>query len=155
MNSFIAINPTDQNDGTIINNGFFPDIDLNELRKAQNLDGTVTPARLRSCAVTAINSVNLDLATFEQQHKKDGFMQLKDVPASDIDNQSVLLHFYRQAVFSYTQALLIEKYINFDATSAAIKKADAVDFSASHFYREARYAVRDMLGISRSSFALI
>jgi len=155
MNDFIAINQNKYNNYIIKNNGFFPDINLTDLRACQNLDGTVTDTKLKNCAVTAIGRVNLDLASYQINKQRLGINSLVDVKADAIDGISYLVQLYLQAVYCHTQALLIERYANFDATAKQIDKNETVETLASQLYRESRYAIRDILGTTRSTIILV
>jgi len=151
MNDFIAINKIKENSYIIKNNSFFPDIDLQDLRATQNLDGTVTDAKLKTCAITAISCVNLDLHNYRTRQIAAGFKQLVLVPTIEqIDGVSILVHLYLQAVYCHAQALLIERYANFDATNKQIDKTAAAEQIANNYYRQSRYAIHDILSVPRA-----
>lgn len=54
-----------------------------------------------------------------------------------------------------TKANLIEHYRDFDATGDGHKAADKLELSADDLYRDARFAIRDIIGQSHTTVELI
>ncbi|RKU01831.1 phage head protein [Burkholderia sp. Nafp2/4-1b] len=151
MNSFVATAAPAVSalpiDGTLENDGFFPDIELAALRDAMRLDGTVTRERLMHAARAAMLSVNAELAAWRAQQRANGCAALADVSPAHVAH-------YRRAVYCLTHADVTEQYRGFDVTQrgeAAEHLADTIDTSR----RNARWAISDLLGIGRSTVALI
>ncbi len=159
MSSFIAAAPTPtpaQPGGQPIgNDGFFPDIDVDQARAAMRLDGTVTPERLRAALVDAALSVNDELAGWKSRQLAAGFAELGAVPAQWIDGQSRHVHRYLRAVHCTAAAWLIERYRSFDATAAGDRKAEAENTSVDDLRRDARWAISDIAGAPRTTVELI
>lgn len=156
----IAIEPTDTTDAPadmviVTNDGFFPDIDLNKLRDTMRLDGTVTAARLRDAAVDAIISVNDELAAWKAAQIAAGAADMAAVPAPQIGGESVQLARYRTAVYRQAKADLTERYRDFDATKSGSDDADKLEENICTDRRAARWAIRDILGLARTTVELI
>lgn len=141
--------------GLILNSGFFPDIDPNDVRSVMRIDGTVTEQRLRQMLVEATISVNAELATWRQEQQTAGYSTLDAVPAEQVDVESTLLAKYRRAVYCTTAADLAERYRNFDSTKSGHKSAEEMEPSIDDLRRDARWALSDLLGIGRSTIELI
>jgi hypothetical protein len=157
--SFIATAPsrttfTPADAMTVTNDGFFPDIDLNQLRETMRLDGTVTNARLRSAAIEAVIAINHELAAWSDAQVAAGVICLDEI-LPKIGGQSVCLTRYLTAVYRTTKADLTERYRDFDATPAGEGKADQLEVTIGDDRRAARWAVRDLLGLPRSTIELI
>ncbi|WP_039045588.1 head completion/stabilization protein [Plesiomonas shigelloides] len=152
---FIPSNPAPDDDSTIKSGDFWPEISLKDLRSVMRTDGTVTNERLHHATITAISTVNSDLSAWADKQTAAGHTKLTDVPAMQIDGESVLLHNYRRAVYSMARASLYERYLDSSATSEAVKDADAKDQTADDLYRDARFAIRDILGVTRITVELI
>lgn len=152
---FIPSAPTPANEGNISSGAFWPAITLDELRAIMRTDGTVTTERLRHAVVDAISQVNSDLSGWAINQKAAGHATLADVPAELIDNVSILVHWYRRAVYSMARANLYERYLDSSATEAATKDAEPRNQTADDLYRDARFAIRDILGITHSTIELI
>lgn len=152
---FIATAPTAPNEGEITSNPFWPAISLADLRDTVRLDGTVTTARLTHAVVDAITSVNRDLADWRSARQAEGHTTLAAVPSEVINNESVHLHSYRRAVYAMTRANLLERYTDYSATGDGVKGADAKIISSDDLYRDARFAIRDILGTTHNTVELI
>jgi len=152
---FIATAPTAPDEGEITSNPFWPAISLADLRETVRLDGTVTTARLKHAIVDAITSVNRDLADWSIARQAEGNATLAAVPSEVINGESVHLHSYRRAVYAMTRANLLERYTDYSATGDGVKGADAKIISSDDLYRDARFAIRDILGTTHNTVELI
>ena len=155
--SFIAVAPTvTTGDTTTINSGdFWPVIDIDQLRQAMRIDGTVTDERLCHAAISAIGEINADLNYWRTERLANGNLTLAEVPAEQINGVSIHVHAYRRAVYALTHANLIERYRSFDTTAKGSKEADELAPQISELYRDARWAVRNILGIPHTTVELI
>lgn len=151
----IATAPTAPDEGEITSSPFWPAISLPDLRETVRLDGTVTTARLTHAVVDAITSVNRDLADWRTARQAEGHATLAAVPSEVINNESVHLHSYRRAVYAMTRANLLERYTDYSATGDGVKGADAKIVSSDDLYRDARFAIRDILGTTHNTVELI
>lgn len=156
MSDFIAISKSIENEDLEIKNiSFFPHIKIKDVREAQRLDGTVTTERLKKAIIAAMIAVNDDLALwrFEQQDK--GYTSIEQISDEKVNNESKYIHYYKNAVYCFANAILNERYLNFDATAKATKQIEPELQSAGDLYRDARYSIRDILGKSHSTMELI
>ncbi|TAL53833.1 head completion/stabilization protein [Pandoraea sp.] len=152
--SFIASSPGSPSRTLLANDGFFPAIDLAALRAVQRLDGTVTHERLAHETIEAMLAVNSELAAWRAAQQAAGHATLAEVPARAVDGTSALVLRYRRAVYCLAHASLIERYRNFDATGARAEATSELP-PADELRRDARWAVRDILGRARGTVALI
>lgn len=136
---------------------FWPAIDLAELRDTQRLDGTVNAARLQHAATEALAHTMAELSTWAAVQQLDGHATLADVPAPSINSTSVQVLRFRRAVYSLAHANLLERYADYDSTGRARKDdEDATrNLQAEQHRRDARWAIRDILGLSRTAVELI
>ena len=154
-NGFIATAPTAPDEGEITNSPFWPAISLADLRETVRLDGTVTTARLKHAVIEAITSVNRDLADWRRAREAEGHATLAAVQSEVINGESPHLHSYRRAVYAMTRANLLERYTDYSATGDGVKGADAKVISSDDLYRDARFAIRDILGTTHNTVELI
>lgn len=152
---FIANATTSPAEGEIDSGPFWPAISLPDLRETVRLDGTVTTARLKHAVIDAITSVNRDLADWRRAREAEGVATLAAVPGEVINGESAYLHSYRRAVYAMTRANLLERYTDYSATGDGVKGADAKIISSDDLYRDARFAIRDILGTTHITVALI
>ena len=106
----------------IKNTFFFPDIDPKRVRERMRLEQTVAPARLREAI-------------------KSGMAETADVPADDIDGESIKVFYYERAVCAMATASLYERYRGVDASAKGDKKADSIDSTIDELWRDMRWAV--------------
>jgi hypothetical protein len=152
---FIATAPTAPAEGEIDSGSFWPAISLSDLRDTVRLDGTVTTARLKHAVIDAVTSVNRDLADWRSARQSEGHATLVSVPGEVIDSESLHLHSYRRAVYAMTRANLLERHTDYSATGDGVKGADAKIISSDDLYRDARFAIRDILGTTHNTVELI
>lgn len=147
--------PTVIGDELIINNGFFPDIQLSEIRNAMRIDGTVTNERLKHSALDAMQTVNRDLKDFRLKAQTQGKSRLSVCDEEQLNDESELDYLYKRAVFCLTTANLYERYRSFDSTREGDQKADQLIDTAGDLKRDYHFAVRDILGGHRMIAELV
>lgn len=152
--SFIAP-ATSATASTITNSPFWPDIEPDVLRQTMRLDGTVTNERLEHAVINAALQVNSDLKLWKMDNQSRGYDSLVQVPAEQINGQSIYLQLYLRAVYCLTKANLIERYSDFDSTAKGLKAGEELTDSITDLRRDARFAIRDILGESHITVELI
>jgi len=160
MSSFIAIAdttvPAQPANATIVrNDGWFPDINLKDLREAMRLDGTVTLERLRLATVDAIASINDELRAWKAGRCAQGHADLASVPADQTDGVSAHVLRYRRAVYNLTRADLTEQYRAYDVTKTGANDTEVLEATICESRRNVRWALNDMRGVPRSTIELI
>lgn len=159
MNSFVATAaPTvtaTPIEGTLQNNGWFPDIDLAALRDAMRLDGTVTLKRLRHAALEAVLTVNDELTAWRDRQRAAGYASLADVPAERIGAESAHVYRYRRAIYHLAHADVTEKYPGLDSTKSGGQIGATLTDTVDESRRNARWAISGILDIPRSTIELI
>lgn len=107
MNDFTAIANANEADNLEISNiSFFPAIDINDVRKTQRLDGTVTTQRLKTAIASAIIAVNDDLYNWRLKKQAAGITSINNLNDEQINGESKYLILYKRAVYSWANALL-------------------------------------------------
>ncbi|HCI6872029.1 TPA: head completion/stabilization protein [Klebsiella variicola subsp. variicola] len=137
----VVIPPPASDEPVIKNTFFFPDIDPKRVREGMRLEQTVAPARLREAIKTGIAETNAELYLWREQQVARGVSTLADVPADDLDGESVRVFYYLRAVTSMATATLYERYRGVDASARGDKKADSIDTTVDELWRDMRWAV--------------
>ena len=138
----VVIIPPPASDEPVIKNTFpFPDIDPKRVREGMRLEQTVAPARLREAIKTGIAETNAELYLWREQQVAGGVSKLADVPADELDGESVRVFYYLRAVTSMATATLYERYRGVDASARGDKKADSIDTTVDELWRDMRWAV--------------
>lgn len=151
MSAFVAGGGIPTDAYPITNAEFWPDIDGQDLRAAMRINASVTDARLEVAVVGAMLSTNAELGGYREARRAEGYESLAQVPSEKIQNTSQLLHLYRRVVYCRALAELVERYTSFDATNSGDQKVTEEETSADQLRRDARWAVRDILGVSRTT----
>lgn len=153
MSGFIASGPTLS--GHINTSPFWPSIDLDALRAAQRIDASVSLARLETAVVAAAISVNRELAAWRVARQAEGCSTLTDVPADAVRDVSERVHLYLRAVYVASTAEVCERYRNYDSTRNGKQNAEDLTPTIDEYRRDQRWAIRDFLGLGRSTVELI
>ena len=138
---------------TIVNEPWFPAVNLEAVRLIGRIDSGVTLARLAEAATAAMISVNRDLADWRAARETEGAESLAAVPAVQIGGESRNLFLYRRAVAAFAKADLLEGYVDYDLTKAGEQVSE--DRSPDVARRNGRLALRDLLGNARTTVELI
>ncbi|RSU45826.1 head completion/stabilization protein [Sphingobium yanoikuyae] len=159
--SFVALppeadlEPTPENEPTITNDGFFPDIDPLAVRAAQRVPSSITAARLRAAILGAMMTARIDLVAFAASAQAAGHARLQDMPGPQLDGISIRVLAYSRAIGLYAKAELIERHRDFDTTNAGANQASELEGSIGELRRDAQHALRDLKGIGRTIVDLI
>lgn len=143
--------------GTVTAGDWWAVIDLAALRDAMRLDATVTPQRLLPAVQEALATTIGLLSAWAAKHQNEGRTSLAEVPALQVDGESVHVQRFRRAVYCHAKANLLERYSDIDTTGRERRKDqdDARDDQAEQHRRDATWAVRDILGVTRLNVELI
>lgn len=139
----------------ISNDTFWPEIDGQQLRAAMRIDSSVTDARLEVATVNAMIEANRELAGYRDARQAEGIDSLAEVPAPKIKGENQLLHLYRRVIYCGALAELIERYNSYDATNTGDQKVTEEQSSPEQLRRDARKALRTILGISHATVELL
>jgi hypothetical protein len=117
----------------------------------------ITDQRLADALKAAMLEADQDLAVWQGLQLVNGFETLAEVPDRnpDIGGEKRLAVLWRRAVHSLAMADLSELQRAADTTSAGGKRAEQAELTVDDHHRNARFAIRDILGISRSTVELI
>ncbi len=153
MSAFIA-GGTPQS-GHINTDPFWPSIDLNAMRGALRIDGSVSAPRLETAVIAAAISINRELLKWRFAQEAAGYQTLADIPASQVNDESELVHLYTRAIQAATAAEVCERYRSYDATGSGDKKAENLQENIDDYRRDQRWAISDLLGRPRTKVELI
>jgi len=154
MPGFIAIHPINTQEN-LTNSPFWPDIELAKVRAVAKLDGTIPDARLRQAVLIAMDSVNSELADWQQQQQAAGYMHVSAIPSLPLAGQHRLVMQYVQAVVCTASADLLEQMRSYDSSGHGHQQADALTPRIDEQRRAAHWAIATMVGRTRSTVELI
>ncbi|BAU74397.1 head completion/stabilization protein [Metapseudomonas furukawaii] len=140
---------------TLANDGWWPDIQAESLRAELRLDASITNARLKAAALSAMLHTNRELAPYKAHHQAAGHPHLDAVPTQRLGDRSPLVLLYLRAIACGTGAELAERYRSLDSSGEGQANADALTPSIDELRRDQRWAIRDLLGRPRTTVELI
>lgn len=140
---------------TITNNGFWPDIDPANFRVVERLDSSVTAERISHSLQISISEVNSQLGAWQARQGAEGHESHEAVPAPSWAIGDHYKTLYLRAVYATARATLLERYRDHSATPAGDAAGQAKVEAADDYRRDARWAVSDIEGRTRTTVELI
>lgn len=134
---------------------FYPPVEISKFRDAMRVDQAVTPTRVRDALRAGIMTVRVELASWAELQRAAGFPTLDAVDCDEVDFEPVYVLAYRRAVFSFAAAELTETHNAIAATKEGADRIELQNLSADDHRRNGIHAVRDILGVGRTSVELI
>lgn len=141
--------------GHINTDPFWPSIDLDDVRGTLRLDSSVTAIRLETATIAAAITINREFKSWRETQQAAGYATLAEVPANKVKDVSEKIHLYQRAIYAATGAEICERYRSFDTTNNGNQNADELTPSIDELRRDQRWAVRDFLGLGRTTVELI
>lgn len=139
----------------IPNNGFWPDLVVDEFRDAERIDSTVTDARAQQALRVAMADINRQLANFQEAQQATGASTANDIPRAVWQSEDHHLLLYRRAIYATALASLFERYRDYSATGEGDERGEAKDLAADDYRRDARWAVSEILDEGHTTVELI
>ena len=136
---------------------FWPSLSIAAARAAMRIPTDITDQRLADALKAAMLEADQDLAVWQGLQLAAGFESLAEVPDRnpDIGGEKRLAVLWRRAVHSLAMADLSELQRTADTTTAGARRSEQSELTVDDHRRNARFAIRDMLGITRTSVELI
>jgi len=155
--SFIA-NPPDpaSPEGANINgDGFFPDIDFNNMRDAMRVGTNVPDKRLVGILQNAWNHIADQLWLWRIDQEEKGHEKISDVNGRKIGEQNRLEFLFIRAVQYSAEAEIYDSYNDISATGKNEDLSETKRMSADDYRRNAIHTVRDITGQRRTMIGLV
>ncbi len=147
--------PDDLENEVITSHPFWPSIHVADFKKMMRIDDTVRE-RVRHALIQGITEANRQLISFRQKNQALGMDELAKVATEEIiDGESMLVINYRQAVYQYAKARLLEVYADYAATKKGEEQAQDKLEQAQIYQREGHAAIGFVLGHYRVDAELI
>lgn len=156
--SFVALpaSPTSPKSSVVAGDGWYPDIDCNAMRDALRITDQVTHARLVGAIEGGLLTVEGELAWWRATKESEGFAALAEVdPERTIGGEHRLTVLYTRAVRFHAGAELAELHRDLSATTDGQTRAEPQLLTAEDYRKHATAAIRDILGVPRTTVELI
>lgn len=156
--SFVAapVPPSSPPSSTVPGDGWWPAIDVNDLRAALALGAEVTHARLLGSIEGGLLTVEGQLAEWRAQQESAGAASLEDVePERMIGALPRAVVLWTRAVRFAAGAEIADLHTAMSATGHGAAAAPEKRLTADDYRRLCTEAVRDLVGTSRCTVELI
>lgn len=144
--SVVIRHPTTDKQLIVANNTFFPDIDVNSVRREYTIDDRTDDQELIRIIQSNLMRVNGDLKVWVRDKISQGYDTLESVPADPLGNDSVLILSYQHAVCYGVKADVMRGKLDYDLTAKGDQEADEREDKAMHYTAESTRALRRLLG---------
>lgn len=162
MTGFVSLPPAGPSSPPFLEDGialgtFWPPISLAAARATMRIPTDITDQRLADALKAAMLEAADDLAVWQGLQLVNGFESLDAVPDRnpEIAGEKRLAVLWRRAVHSLAAADLSELQRAADTTTAGGKRAEHSELTVEDHRRNARFAIRDILGLARATVELI
>lgn len=135
--------------------GWWPAVDVAEIRRAYRIDQAISPERLREALIAGMAYCIGELTSWRAAREAEGYQSLAAVPAVQIEGVSVKVHAWRRAVASQAKSELVETMLDYDATASGTRALAATDPTILQLRRDAAHAIADIAGRARVRCELI
>lgn len=160
--SFVSVPPAPASPGnTVVSGGdWWPEIDCNAMRNALRIGEIVTHDRLVAEIQNAMIGTIGELREWKAARVAEGHTSLIAAaaalqPGEEIDGVPHLEHLFVRAVRTAAAAALVELHRDVAATEQGQNRSEAVLPTAADYRRMSTWAIRDILGVTRTAVELI
>lgn len=160
MSGFVASpsspeDPSDCSADMVDGGGFFPPVEISAFRDTMRVGEVITEPRAREALRGGILTVRRELKAWAAKQVAAGYIALDAVPCEEVDFEPELVVMYRRAVFAFAAADLAETHSDISATKEGADRNEERSLTADEHRRNGTHAVRDILGVGRTSVELI
>lgn len=150
--------PASPVDSKVTVDGWFPDVDVNELRKAVRMgENIVTHERLVAAIEGAILTALRNLSLWRAAHASAGIASLEDVPDTvdiggaptpvEINGEPRTVILWQRIIRHYAAAQIADEYRDLVATDQQIQRSDEQTITGDQHRRMGHNAVADLQSI--------
>lgn len=138
----------------IINNGFWPNLSVQEFEKSHRVDESFDAAKRLTRLEQALRLTNAELHQQYCTWARMSYETLADVPQEEHGDKKILVESYKAAVFAKAMELMSNRYRATDTTLHALPRAEAQEKVADQYLIEYREAIL-MLAYPQGSFSSV
>jgi hypothetical protein len=147
--------PTPDSADMVDGGEFYLALRISEFRDSMRVSAHVTDIRVRDALRAGMMAAHVDLRAWAVVQVAAGFPTIDAVEAPEIDFESVLVASWRRAVYSFAAAELVETHNDISSTKDGKDRIVGEALTADDHRRNALHAIRDILGVGRTSVELI
>lgn len=138
---------------TIKNDGFWPDLNLNEFQLERSMSPNINPQLLRDAIISATIEINLTLEQYKKTQMSNGINSSNDCGTVSIEGVSSVAIIYKKAVFSRAKADLIGEFASISSREHKINESEKQ--IRTSLLAESTREIRKILDLRRCGVYLI
>ncbi|RCK44808.1 hypothetical protein TH25_19315 [Thalassospira profundimaris] len=152
MTSFIPSGNPNTNNSTIENDGFFPDIDLDDIRNRTGLTDIFTDMQIATATRDAMIETNAVLSQWRTSQVAD---RLADVPCATYGDTPEKVHLYLTAISARVRSFMVDTTRDYDSTKSGHDRADALEATSDRWLQAWNEALSRLMARKRTVVELI
>jgi hypothetical protein len=137
-------------DTTLVNDGFFPDLNLGELQKVYRIPAEYQQEMIEQKLRVAMSDCNQMLAVRKAEWIGVGINALVDLEWGDIGGKPVAVDQYKSAVYCRTKGLLLMEFATTNRREAAENEAKESDETFQYYLAQSGRHVRRLMGLTEN-----
>lgn len=142
-------NPLDYQNEPLANNGFWPDLNLQDFQAQRALPPDIDADTLAQALLSAVMEVNAELDSVQAGWQAKGYALAADVPGVSINGQNGLCAQYVKAVFARGKADLLGEFASIGRRETHPGQESAE--TRAGLLAEASVVIRRMKGLKRAT----
>ena len=144
---------TTQTEEQIENNGFWPDISIDEFQRQRAIPLQIPQEMVTAALIAAMHGLAVDLAEVEQAYNQQGISCTEDIYASLINGENSVQALYKKAVFARAKADLLPEFNTLSGREIHQNREYVTEQKS--LLAEATHAIRTLKGKKRGSVWLL
>ncbi|MBC3946678.1 head completion/stabilization protein [Erwinia persicina] len=141
--------PIDYQDEPLINNGFWPDMNLADFQRARSIPADIDAGTVGDALLAATGEVNSQLASVQEKHQASGVATAQDVPGVRLGEQNQLCAQYKKAVYARAKADLLGEFASVGRRES--HPGQESDETRNGLLAESSVAIRLIKGLRRAT----
>ncbi|HGO5853314.1 TPA: head completion/stabilization protein [Mannheimia haemolytica] len=144
---------TEYDDISITNNGFWPDVNVQEFQKQRAIPLQIPLEMVKASLISAMQQVNLDLVEVEKKHLDNGIENAEQISVVTVGGENYAQTLYKKAVFARAKHELLPEFNTLSGREVHQNRQYAEEQKS--LLAEATHAIRVLKGKKRGSVCLI
>jgi hypothetical protein len=152
MSSFIPSAPLSSAPATVANDGWYPDLAVEEFHSETGQGKTFDPSRIVAVLLAAVIEINASLKDWRAAQTAPSLAEIAAPTYGGVSEKVIL---YRTAVFTRARAQLLGNTRDYDSTKDGHDRAEKLEATADDYLRQSNEALSRLTGRPRTIVELI
>ena len=145
--------PIEYQDSPLINDGFWPDLNLADFQQARSIPADVDAGTVGDALLASAAEVNSLLASVQEKHLLNGYLTAGDVPGVSLGGINQLTAQYKKAVYARAKADLMGEFASVGRRES--HPGQESDETRKGLLAEAAIVIRQIKGLKRATVRMV